>query len=179
MDGIKKWKSYPEDLIGATPIKFLPLGSVPEYITLPAVTRIIREATVMRSGWEGDYLAWVVELEDGSVVILTTLVSGSLYLWEDEAIQENLDETQQSVDGILELVRIRDAGNAIGQQAAGQLGDQDLIYRLRKRAEIRRQIQSRKSVQEGKADRLADLLDEAAADIERLKRDVENLSFKT
>ncbi len=38
----------------------------------------------------------------------------------------------------------------------------DLIYRLRKRAEIRRQIPSRKSVQEGSPDRLADLLDEAA-----------------
>ena len=45
----------------------------------------------------------------------------------------------------------------------------DLVYRLRKRAEIRRQIPSRKSVQEGKADRLADLLEEAAAEIERLR----------
>ena len=42
----------------------------------------------------------------------------------------------------------------------------DLIYRLRKRAEIRRQIPSRKSVQEGKPDRLADLLEEAANVIE-------------
>ena len=39
----------------------------------------------------------------------------------------------------------------------------DLVYRLRKRAEIRRSIKTRKSVQEGKPDRLADLLDEAAA----------------
>lgn len=42
----------------------------------------------------------------------------------------------------------------------------DLIYRLRKRAEIRRQIPSRKSVQEGQPDRLADLLDEAADALE-------------
>lgn len=42
----------------------------------------------------------------------------------------------------------------------------DLIYRLRKRAEIRRQIPSRKSVQEGKPDRIADLLEEAANVIE-------------
>lgn len=48
-------------------------------------------------------------------------------------------------------------------------GNEDLVYRLRKRAEIRRQIPSRKSVQEGKADRLADLLEEAAAEIERLR----------
>ena len=46
---------------------------------------------------------------------------------------------------------------------------EDLVYRLKKRAEIRRQIQTRKSVQEGKPDRLADLLDEAAAEIERLR----------
>jgi hypothetical protein len=37
-----------------------------------------------------------------------------------------------------------------------------LIYRLRKRAEIRRQISTRKSVQEGKPDRIAELLEEAA-----------------
>ena len=43
----------------------------------------------------------------------------------------------------------------------------DLVYRLRKRAEIRRQIPSRKSVQEGKPDRIADLLEEAANVIER------------
>ena len=44
----------------------------------------------------------------------------------------------------------------------------DLIERLRKRAAIRRQIESRKSVQEGKPDRLADLLEEAANRIEIL-----------
>lgn len=38
----------------------------------------------------------------------------------------------------------------------------DLIDRLEKRATIRRQIKDRKSVQEGKPDRIADLLDEAA-----------------
>lgn len=42
----------------------------------------------------------------------------------------------------------------------------DLIYRLRKRAEIRRSIKSRKSVQEGAPDRIADLLEEAADALE-------------
>lgn len=45
----------------------------------------------------------------------------------------------------------------------------DIVYRLRKRAEIRRQISTRKSVQEGKPDRIADLLDEAASEIESLR----------
>ncbi len=49
------------------------------------------------------------------------------------------------------------------------MDDQDLVYRLRKRAEIRRQISTRKSVQEGKPDRMADLLDEAANEIEYLR----------
>lgn len=52
--------------------------------------------------------------------------------------------------------------------------EQDLVYRLRKRAEIRRQIASRRSVQEGQPDRLADLLDEAADEIETLKKHFED-----
>jgi vacuolar-type H+-ATPase subunit I/STV1 len=46
------------------------------------------------------------------------------------------------------------------------MDEQSLIYRLRKRAEIRRQISTRKSVQEGKPDRIADLLEEAASELE-------------
>jgi hypothetical protein len=49
----------------------------------------------------------------------------------------------------------------------------DLVYRLRKRAEIRRQISTRKSVAEGKPDRIADLLEEAADYIERLREALE------
>ena len=49
------------------------------------------------------------------------------------------------------------------------MNEQDLVYRLRKRAEIRRQIPDRKSVQENKPDRIADLLEEAANEIERLR----------
>jgi len=44
--------------------------------------------------------------------------------------------------------------------------NEDLIERLRKRAEIRRQILTRKSVQENKPDRIADLLEEAAITLE-------------
>ena len=47
--------------------------------------------------------------------------------------------------------------------------ENDIVYRLRKRAEIRRNISTRKSVQEGKPDRLADLLEEAAKEIEELR----------
>lgn len=47
----------------------------------------------------------------------------------------------------------------------------NLIERLRTRAQIRRQISTRKSVQEGKPDRIADLLEEAADTIEKLLMD--------
>jgi len=54
--------------------------------------------------------------------------------------------------------------------------NQDIVFRLRKLAEISRQISSRKSVQEGKPDRLADLLDEAADEIEH-QRNFINKAF--
>lgn len=50
---------------------------------------------------------------------------------------------------------------------------EDIVFRLRKRAEIRRGISTRKSVQEGKPDRIADLLEEAADEISRLRWELE------
>jgi hypothetical protein len=55
---------------------------------------------------------------------------------------------------------------------------QSLVYRLRKRAEIRKQISTRKSVLEGKPDRIAILLEEAADEIERLNVHISNLSWE-
>jgi hypothetical protein len=55
------------------------------------------------------------------------------------------------------------------------VAEQSLVFRLRKRAEIRRQIKDRKSVQEGAADRIADLLEEAADEINRLEQTIANL----
>ncbi len=53
--------------------------------------------------------------------------------------------------------------------------EQTLVERLRKRAEIRRSIPTRKSVIEGSPDRLADLLEEAADEIQRLENDIDRL----
>ena len=52
------------------------------------------------------------------------------------------------------------------------VAEQSLVFRLRKRAEIRRQIPGRKSVEEGANDRIADLLEEAASKIEQLESDL-------
>jgi hypothetical protein len=51
----------------------------------------------------------------------------------------------------------------------------DLVERLKKRAEIRRSITTRKSVQEGKPDRIADILEEAAARIAKLEQSLDSL----
>lgn len=45
----------------------------------------------------------------------------------------------------------------------------DLIENMRERARIRRQASTRKSVQEGKPDRISDQLEEAADEIEYLR----------
>jgi hypothetical protein len=50
------------------------------------------------------------------------------------------------------------------------MNEKDIVYRLLKRAEIRRQIKDRKSVKEGKPDRISDLLEEAANEIKVLRK---------
>jgi hypothetical protein len=52
----------------------------------------------------------------------------------------------------------------------------DLVVRLRKRAEIRRQITTRKSVQNNEPDRIADLLEEAANAITKYKYVLESIA---
>jgi hypothetical protein len=53
--------------------------------------------------------------------------------------------------------------------------NEDLVERLRIRAFIRRQIPGRKSVQEGKEDKISSLLEEAANEIERLRKEVNGI----
>jgi ATP-dependent protease ClpP protease subunit len=52
----------------------------------------------------------------------------------------------------------------------------DLVFRLRKRAEIRRQITTRKSVQNNEPDRISDLLEEAADKIDKYKQVLESIA---
>ncbi len=59
------------------------------------------------------------------------------------------------------------------------MNNQDLVFRLRERARIRRQIPGRKSVTEGSPDRIADLLDEAAVEIEKLRKTNSDQSWET
>jgi hypothetical protein len=57
------------------------------------------------------------------------------------------------------------------------VSEQSLVFRLRKRAEIRRNIKDRKSVQEGKADRIADLLEEAANELEKAQTNLSSANW--
>lgn len=58
------------------------------------------------------------------------------------------------------------------------LNNDDLIMRLRKRSEIRKQISTRKSVQENKPDRLCELLEEAADALENIDNTIKNSIFR-
>ena len=60
--------------------------------------------------------------------------------------------------------------NLIDDESHLSTDEQSLIFRLLKRAEIRRQIATRKSVQEGQPDRLAALLEEAALELMKLQK---------
>ena len=59
------------------------------------------------------------------------------------------------------------------------VAEQSLVFRLHKRAEIRRQIPGRLSAIEGKPDRIADLLDEAAREIQRLNAVIKDIGKDT
>jgi hypothetical protein len=70
------------------------------------------------------------------------------------------------------------AGEYMGDESHLPVAEQSLVFRLRKRAEIRRQIKDRKSVQEGQPDRIADLLEEAANKIDQLTELLYNKDIK-
>lgn len=56
------------------------------------------------------------------------------------------------------------------------MNEQDLIERLRIRAKIRREAKDRLSIKENKPDRLANLLEEAAEEIELLRNTLNSKS---
>ena len=101
---------------------------------------MLREYLMVRNRISTFFLR-VTEMRDSDVVK------------EIERMSNNLKETNM---------------NDLKFTTAGSYMEDDLVFRLRKRAEIRRQIADRKSVQEGKPDRISDLLEEAANEIERL-----------
>ena len=58
------------------------------------------------------------------------------------------------------------------------MNETDIVYRLMRRAEIRRQILDRKSVQENRPDRIAELLEEAAVEISLLREQLNDFGWR-
>ena len=59
------------------------------------------------------------------------------------------------------------------------VAEQSLVFRLYKRAEIRRQIPGRLAVTEGKPDKIANLLEEAAEEIQMLRATIADIGRHT
>ena len=59
------------------------------------------------------------------------------------------------------------------------VAEQSLVFRLYKRAEIRRQIPGRLAVTEGKPDKIANLLEEAAMEIQMLRATIADIGRHT
>jgi hypothetical protein len=59
------------------------------------------------------------------------------------------------------------------------VAEQSLVFRLYKRAEIRRQIPGRLAVTEGKPDKIANLLEEAAQEIQMLRATIADIGRHT
>jgi len=59
------------------------------------------------------------------------------------------------------------------------VAEQSLVFRLYKRAELRRQIPGRLAVTEGKPDKIANLLEEAAMEIQMLRATIAEIGKHT
>lgn len=95
-------------------------------------------------------------------------------LSESDRLVTNFDQQARTQ----ELLEIFKDNTEIVSGCVTKVNEQDLVYRLEKRAEIRRQISTRKSVEEGKPDRISDLLEEAADEIKRLRDKVKVMEWR-
>ncbi len=60
---------------------------------------------VLHEGWEMDNLAWYVELPNGDRQVMTTNHGRECYMHTKEII-DKIEETRQSLDGLLKLLSI-------------------------------------------------------------------------
>lgn len=66
-----------------------------EAIGFGKLKRILHTAPVLHAGWEMDNEAWIVEMEDGQVLALTTS-HGSLCEWTKAEAEQALKDTESS-----------------------------------------------------------------------------------
>ncbi len=67
------------------------------------VKQVLYKATIMHTGWESDNRAWLVELEDGRKVVLTTN-HGSIVEMTLDYVNKKLQETTNSIGSIRALL---------------------------------------------------------------------------
>lgn len=67
------------------------------------VKQVLHTATIMHIGWESDNEAWLVELEDGSRVVLTTN-HGMIEEMDTGYTNDKLLETLDSANSIRNLI---------------------------------------------------------------------------
>lgn len=63
------------------------------------IKKILHEVLILHEGWDTDNFAWIVEMEDGSTVALTTS-HGGVYLWRRDDAEAQLAEAEKSVASI-------------------------------------------------------------------------------
>lgn len=98
----------------------------------------------------------------------TCIATSDMYRWYPSEIFKAIERNSNRAAELIEAFKDAPVDHS-GCATVAKVDETDIVYRLEKRAEIRRQIATRKSVQEGKPDRLSMLLDEAAAEIRRLR----------
>lgn len=68
-------------------------------------TAILHKATILHNGWESDNEAWVVALDSGINICMTTN-HGSLQQTDISYFKEKLLETEKSVEQIKHLITL-------------------------------------------------------------------------
>lgn len=89
---------------------------------------------------------------------------------KEERQEADLVSTLAQKDSVSKVAQDSIAAPKVAGSAEGEA--ESLVYRLKARAAIRRSVKTRKSVQEGKPDRISDLLEEAAERISTLEREL-------
>lgn len=69
------------------------------------VKAVLHTATLLYKGWEMDNHGWIVEIEDGSKLALTTS-HGGLYRWAKKEAEEKLRETEASAESIRKALEL-------------------------------------------------------------------------
>ncbi len=69
------------------------------------IVEILKTFTIMHVGWEMDNYGWIVKLNNGKNVAVTTN-HGTLKLWTTEEMYQKIQETQESLNGLKESLKL-------------------------------------------------------------------------